>query len=46
MSGELHKTDQVGDEIAWWKAIIIDPLEVAERLWKSSRGVVDRPALG
>jgi hypothetical protein len=32
----------VGNELSWWKAIAIDPLPVALRLWGISRGIVDR----
>jgi hypothetical protein len=38
-----RQNHQVGDERSWWKATTVDPLEVAERLWKSSRDMVDRP---
>ena len=31
----------VGDERIWWRASTIDPLDVALKLWKGSRGEVD-----
>jgi hypothetical protein len=31
---EVHR---VGDECAWWKAAGIDPLKVADKLWKEAR---------
>jgi hypothetical protein len=33
---------QVGDEVAWWRSSGIDPVQVANRLWGISRGVVDK----
>jgi hypothetical protein len=33
---------QVGDEFEWWKSSGIDPLQVASRLWRISRGVADK----
>jgi hypothetical protein len=38
----LHR---VGNELAWWKAAGVDPVEVARRLWKQSRltDAHDRP---
>jgi hypothetical protein len=38
-----RQNHQVGDERSWWKVTTSDPLEVAERLWNTSRGVVDWP---
>jgi hypothetical protein len=32
---DLHRR---GDEKKWWKAVRIDPTEVAQRLWRESRG--------
>jgi hypothetical protein len=32
---DLHRR---GDEKKWWKAVSIDPMEVAQRLWRESRG--------
>jgi hypothetical protein len=37
-----RQNHEVGDEMAWWKAIAIDPLLVAQRLWRISRGIVDK----
>ena len=37
-----RQNHQVGDERAWWKAINTDPLPVALRLWRISRGIVDK----
>jgi hypothetical protein len=37
-----RENHQIGDELSWWKAIAIDPLPVALRLWRISRGIVDR----
>jgi hypothetical protein len=34
---------RVGDEVKWWGANGIDPLHVASRLWKISRGIADKP---
>lgn len=33
-----RQNHQVGDERAWWRAIAIDPLLTADRLWQVSRG--------
>jgi hypothetical protein len=33
---------RVGDEVGWWRASGIDPLQVANRLWSISRGVADK----
>jgi hypothetical protein len=38
-----RQNHQVGDERSWWKATTLDPLEVAERLWKTSRGLIEGP---
>ena len=37
-----RENHQIGDELSWWKAIAIDPLPVASRLWRISPGIVDR----
>jgi hypothetical protein len=37
-----RENHQIGNELSWWKAIAIDPLPVALRLWRISRGIVDR----
>jgi hypothetical protein len=37
-----RENHQIGDELSWWKATAIDPLPVALRLWRISRGIVDR----
>jgi hypothetical protein len=37
-----RQNHEVGDERAWWKAINTDPLAVALRLWRISRGIVDK----
>jgi len=28
---------RVGDERAWWKAVGIDPVKIARKLWKQTR---------
>jgi hypothetical protein len=37
-----RQNHEVGDERAWWKAVNTDPLPVALRLWRISRGIVDK----
>jgi hypothetical protein len=37
-----RENHQTGDELSWWKAAATDPLPVALRLWRISRGIVDR----
>jgi hypothetical protein len=37
---ELHRR---GDEQKWWQATSIDPMEVAQRLWRETRGGHDQP---
>src|SRR5271169_5752986 len=32
---------RVGDEVEWWRLSGIDPLQVASRLWRISRGIAD-----
>jgi hypothetical protein len=34
---EIHRH---GDEIAWWKAINVDPLPIALRQWQRTRGII------
>jgi hypothetical protein len=36
-----RQNHQVGDERAWWKATATDPLPVALRLWRISRGMTE-----
>ena len=36
-----RKIHSVGDERIWWRASTIDPLDVALKLWKGSRGEID-----
>jgi ERF superfamily len=38
---ELHRR---GDEQKWWQATSIDPMEVAQRLWRETRGGHDQPS--
>jgi hypothetical protein len=37
-----RQNHSVGDELTWWEPTSIDPLDVALKLWKCSRNVVDR----
>jgi hypothetical protein len=39
-----RQNHEVGDEREWWKTTASNPLEVAERLWKISRGVIGGPS--
>jgi ERF superfamily len=36
--GQNHR---VGDELEWWRANGVDPLQAASRLWSISRGIAD-----
>jgi len=40
---ELHRS---GDEAAWWRRLNIDPLPIALRLWRQTRGDREWSALG
>lgn len=39
-----RQNHEVGAELTWWKTFGIDPLQVALRLWRVSKGLADRSA--
>ena len=40
--GHHREVHRCGDEAAWWKKTGIDPIRVARRLWKETRGLQQR----
>ena len=40
--GHHRAVKRAGDERAWWKATGIDPIKVARKLWKDTRGTKQR----
>jgi hypothetical protein len=36
--GHHRAAHRAGDELPWWKAAGIDPVKIARKLWKESRG--------
>jgi ERF superfamily protein len=42
--GHHHAVHRSRDERAWWRQAGIDPIKVARRLWKETRGMARRPS--